>query len=42
MPDNEQARTDEMPSTPKPHHKRLSTLIILAVLVGVIAVLVFF
>lgn len=41
MPDNEQARTDEMPSTPKPHHKRLSTIVILGVLAAIIAVLVF-
>ena len=41
MPDNEQARTDDMPNTPKPHHKRLSTIVILAVFIGVIAVVVF-
>ncbi len=41
MPDNEQARTDEMAETPKPPHKRLSTFVILAIFAGVIAVIVF-
>jgi len=40
VPDNEQARTDEMTDKHVPHHKRISTFVILALFFGIIALIV--
>ncbi|GEM_PF-2404578 len=41
MPDHIQARTDSMPPAKRNRHKFLTTLILLAIIVGILALIAF-